>query len=106
MIYSFCLCNYRARAEEALARLNGTQLGGQSIRLSWGRTPSNKQVNIWNVIMTNCDNIFVADTCDRSKKKIRFGWLQELPQEKNSLDKGKILEHHIILDKKKIPSSM
>ncbi|PKI51655.1 hypothetical protein CRG98_027957 [Punica granatum] len=24
--------------------LNGTQLGGQSIRLSWGRSPSNKQV--------------------------------------------------------------
>ncbi|KAL8119597.1 hypothetical protein AgCh_016918 [Apium graveolens] len=35
----------RARAEEALSRLNGTQLGGQNIRLSWGRTPSNKQVD-------------------------------------------------------------
>lgn len=24
--------------------LNGSQLGGQNIRLSWGRTPANKQV--------------------------------------------------------------
>ncbi|RVW40230.1 Polyadenylate-binding protein RBP45 [Vitis vinifera] len=33
----------RACAEQALAGLNGTQLGAQSIRLSWGRSPSNKQ---------------------------------------------------------------
>lgn len=33
----------RSCAEEALRMLNGTQLGGQNIRLSWGRTPSNKQ---------------------------------------------------------------
>ncbi|XP_010276064.1 PREDICTED: polyadenylate-binding protein RBP45 isoform X1 [Nelumbo nucifera] len=33
----------RACAEEALLMLNGTQLGGQNIRLSWGRSPSNKQ---------------------------------------------------------------
>ncbi|ESQ42967.1 hypothetical protein EUTSA_v10013710mg [Eutrema salsugineum] len=32
----------RASAEHALSMLNGTQLGGQSIRLSWGRSP-NKQ---------------------------------------------------------------
>ncbi|EYU27806.1 hypothetical protein ABFS82_13G123400 [Erythranthe guttata] len=39
----------RSGAEEALRLLNGTQLGGQSIRLSWGRSPSNKQVvpNQW-----------------------------------------------------------
>ncbi|CAA2954711.1 polyadenylate-binding RBP45-like isoform X2 [Olea europaea subsp. europaea] len=39
-------------AEEALRMLNGTQLGGQSIRLSWGRSPSNRQPqadqNQWN----------------------------------------------------------
>ncbi|GER52961.1 nuclear acid binding protein [Striga asiatica] len=35
----------RSCAEEALRVLNGTQLGGQSIRLSWGRSPSNKQVD-------------------------------------------------------------
>ncbi|GAY34119.1 hypothetical protein CUMW_009790 [Citrus unshiu] len=39
-------------AEEALRMLNGTQLGGQNIRLSWGRSPSNKQAqpdpNQWN----------------------------------------------------------
>lgn len=34
----------RSCAEEALRVLNGTQLGGQNIRLSWGRSPSNKQV--------------------------------------------------------------
>ncbi|KAI4390093.1 hypothetical protein MLD38_002242 [Melastoma candidum] len=33
----------RPSAEQALLMLNGTQLGGQSIRLSWGRSPSNKQ---------------------------------------------------------------
>ena len=33
----------RSCAEEALRVLNGTQLGGQNIRLSWGRSPSNKQ---------------------------------------------------------------
>ena len=38
---------FRACAEQALALMNGTQLGGQSIRLSWGRSPSNKQVFIF-----------------------------------------------------------
>ncbi|XP_008796097.2 polyadenylate-binding protein RBP45 [Phoenix dactylifera] len=33
----------RSCAEEALQMLNGTQLGGQNIRLSWGRSPANKQ---------------------------------------------------------------
>ncbi|KAG8385727.1 hypothetical protein BUALT_Bualt03G0075300 [Buddleja alternifolia] len=33
----------RSCAEESIRMLNGTQLGGQSIRLSWGRSPSNKQ---------------------------------------------------------------
>ncbi|KAG6685745.1 hypothetical protein I3843_12G128000 [Carya illinoinensis] len=32
----------RTTAEQALSLMNGTQLGGQSIRLSWGRSPSNK----------------------------------------------------------------
>nr|GMC47463.1 polyadenylate-binding protein RBP45 [Ipomoea batatas] len=35
----------RASAEQALSSLQGTQLGEQNIRLSWGRSPSNKQVN-------------------------------------------------------------
>uniref|UniRef100_A0A1D1XVN0 Polyadenylate-binding protein RBP45 n=1 Tax=Anthurium amnicola TaxID=1678845 RepID=A0A1D1XVN0_9ARAE len=42
----------RACAEEALLMLNGAQLGGQNIRLSWGRSPANKQPqqdsNQWN----------------------------------------------------------
>ncbi|KAK4258992.1 hypothetical protein QN277_005375 [Acacia crassicarpa] len=33
----------RSCAEEALRMLNGTTLGGQSVRLSWGRSPANKQ---------------------------------------------------------------
>ncbi|CAL5410734.1 unnamed protein product [Camellia sinensis] len=32
-------------AEEALRMLNGTQLGGQKIRLSWGRSPSSKHLS-------------------------------------------------------------
>ncbi|GAB4846151.1 Polyadenylate-binding protein rbp45 [Ancistrocladus abbreviatus] len=33
----------RPCAEQALSVLNGTQIGGQNVRLSWGRSPSNKQ---------------------------------------------------------------
>ena len=43
--FSIFVC-FRACAEQGLNALNGTQLGGQSIRLSWGRTTSNKQVCI------------------------------------------------------------
>ncbi|KAL8461398.1 hypothetical protein ACS0TY_031940 [Phlomoides rotata] len=35
----------RSSAEEALRMLNGSTLGAQSIRLSWGRSPSNKQAD-------------------------------------------------------------
>lgn len=42
----------RRSADKALRLLNGTQLGGQNIRLSWGRSPSNKQPQVdqnqWN----------------------------------------------------------
>jgi RNA recognition motif-containing protein len=34
----------RNNAEEALQKLNGTSLGKQTVRLSWGRNPANKQV--------------------------------------------------------------
>ncbi|KAK6124468.1 hypothetical protein DH2020_041789 [Rehmannia glutinosa] len=40
-----CCHSLLSCAEEALRMLNGTQLSGQSIRLSWGRSPSNKQVD-------------------------------------------------------------
>lgn len=40
-IIVFDIC-FRASAEHALLNLNGTQLGGQSIRLSWGRSPNNQ----------------------------------------------------------------
>jgi len=36
----------RNNAEEALQKLNGTVIGKQTVRLSWGRNPGNKQVLI------------------------------------------------------------
>ncbi|XP_076923029.1 polyadenylate-binding protein RBP45-like isoform X1 [Bidens hawaiensis] len=36
----------RSCAEEALRVLQGTQFGGQTVRLSWGRSPSNKQPQV------------------------------------------------------------
>ncbi|KAF5804126.1 putative RNA recognition motif domain, nucleotide-binding alpha-beta plait domain superfamily [Helianthus annuus] len=36
----------RSCAEEALRTLQGTQFGGQTVRLSWGRSPSNKQPQV------------------------------------------------------------
>lgn len=38
----------RFSAEEALLMLQGTMIGGQNVRLSWGRSPSNKQVQDFN----------------------------------------------------------
>ncbi|KAK6939569.1 RNA recognition motif domain, partial [Dillenia turbinata] len=43
----------RKDAEEALQKLNGTEIGKQTVRLSWGRNPANKQMragfgNQWN----------------------------------------------------------
>ncbi|XP_010275610.1 PREDICTED: polyadenylate-binding protein RBP47-like isoform X2 [Nelumbo nucifera] len=42
----------RTNAEEALQKLNGTVIGKQTVRLSWGRNPANKMridpVNQWN----------------------------------------------------------
>lgn len=39
---------FRSSAEEAIRMLNGTQIGGQNVRLSWGRSPQNKQVIVQN----------------------------------------------------------
>ncbi|XP_078429753.1 polyadenylate-binding protein RBP47-like [Wolffia australiana] len=36
----------RSSAEEALQKLNGTTIGKQVVRLSWGRSPANRQVRI------------------------------------------------------------
>ena len=42
----FKICDYISRtdAEEALQGLNGSVIGKQAVRLSWGRSPSHKQV--------------------------------------------------------------
>ncbi|XP_078436688.1 polyadenylate-binding protein RBP45-like [Wolffia australiana] len=37
----------RACAEEAMLMLNGAQLGGQSVRLSWGRKPGQQEASQW-----------------------------------------------------------
>ncbi|RZC62914.1 hypothetical protein C5167_024676 [Papaver somniferum] len=46
------LLTQQINAEEALERLNGTVIGKQTVRLSWGRNPANKQRgdagNHWN----------------------------------------------------------
>ncbi|KAH8950453.1 hypothetical protein BDL97_10G086100 [Sphagnum fallax] len=39
----FVQFTHRACAEEALQRVQGTVIGAQSVRLSWGRSPVNKQ---------------------------------------------------------------
>ncbi|MGD7361251.1 hypothetical protein ACQCQ5_27435, partial [Ralstonia pseudosolanacearum] len=55
----------RACAEEALLMLNGTQLGGQNIRLSWGRSPSSKQETAAGWVQPQPDpNHTVLDTMD------------------------------------------
>lgn len=36
----------RNNAEEALQKLNGTTIGKQTVRLSWGRNPANKQIRM------------------------------------------------------------
>lgn len=51
--FFFC----RSCAEEAIRTLNGTQLGGTTVRLSWGRSPSSKQVIDW------FPSILVASSC-------------------------------------------
>ncbi|KAG6515430.1 polyadenylate-binding protein RBP47-like [Zingiber officinale] len=39
----FVLFVHRNNAEEAMQQLNGTAIGKQTVRLSWGRNPANKQ---------------------------------------------------------------
>lgn len=45
-LYIFLSFNFtfRSSAEEAVQRLHGTVIGQQVVRLSWGRSPTNKQV--------------------------------------------------------------
>ena len=35
---------FRASAEEAIRMLNGSQLGGKAIKISWGQRSAEKQV--------------------------------------------------------------
>ncbi|KAG6503574.1 polyadenylate-binding protein RBP47-like [Zingiber officinale] len=42
----FVLFVHRNNAEEAMQQLNGTTIGKQTVRLSWGRNPANKQSRV------------------------------------------------------------
>ena len=42
----------RKSAENAIQTLNGTVIGKQTVRLSWGRTPGNKQVEYFLCIVS------------------------------------------------------
>ena len=46
-----CWCDLRASAEEALQRLHQTVIGTQAVRLSWGRSPGNKQTTDVSVVV-------------------------------------------------------
>ena len=50
----FFIC-VRSNAEEALQGLNGSVIGKQTVRLSWGRNPANKQVHFESTVGTNQD---------------------------------------------------
>uniref|UniRef100_A0A6N2KX02 RRM domain-containing protein n=1 Tax=Salix viminalis TaxID=40686 RepID=A0A6N2KX02_SALVM len=63
----------RSSAEEALKNLNGVQLSGQNIRLSWGRNPSNKQAQ------PDANQYSVVDTTGMDNKDTKImGMLQLL----------------------------
>ncbi|XP_044354543.1 uncharacterized protein [Triticum aestivum] len=49
-----CHCIFRPSAEQALQLLHGTFFGGQSVSLSWGRSPLNKQTQAssWVIVVT------------------------------------------------------
>lgn len=42
--YCCHFCLYRASAEEAIQRMQGKMIGQQVVRISWGRSPTAKQV--------------------------------------------------------------
>ncbi|XP_062190412.1 RNA-binding protein L-like [Phragmites australis] len=48
----------RSSAEEAIRMLNGSQIGGQSVRLSWGRSPQNKQAPQQDANQVNGNNYY------------------------------------------------
>lgn len=49
----------RNNAEEALQKLTGTTIGKQTVRLSWGRNPANKQV----FVLSSCLLFFPIRAC-------------------------------------------
>lgn len=49
---------YRSSAEEAIQRLHGSMIGQQIVRLSWGRTPTSKQVRWMACVFNVCTSIW------------------------------------------------
>lgn len=55
----------RASAEEAIQRMQGAMIGQQVVRLSWGRSPTAKQVSpCLNFFLAN-NNFLINRICDR-----------------------------------------
>ena len=46
--------NFRPSAEQALLMLQGALIGAQKVRLSWGRSLSNKQTQV-----ISCHTVFI-----------------------------------------------
>lgn len=58
---------HRSAAEEAIQKLNGTVIGTQTVRLSWGRNPPNKQVYTKKaffpyILSSSCQHLFCGDS--------------------------------------------
>jgi hypothetical protein len=59
---------YRASAEEALQRVHGTVIGSQAVRLSWGRSPTNKQTS-QDVSLLSCFTPLALDLITLAKSE-------------------------------------
>jgi len=60
MMIHFLFSDHRKNAEDALQSLNGTTIGKQTVRLSWGRTPANKQVNRLDLLHNRIPHLVVC----------------------------------------------
>jgi hypothetical protein len=56
----------RKNAEDALQGLNGSTIGKQNVRLSWGRNPANKQVLLTGLALNYSTSKRTAKLCSSS----------------------------------------
>lgn len=64
MVYEYEIILCRNDAEEALQKVNGSIIGKQTVRLSWGRNPANKQqvmdsLTVWFLGVINLKGILL-----------------------------------------------